>query len=130
MSAYELAIQNFTVAEHLLQLHENKHLLLPSRSATSKSQAMPLPDDMNFLLRQAVIVACAAVDNYFWDVVSEKVPTIVRAMHQRDDDYLLYFLTLSVQDYLATEKCADPDDRLRQVVLRCVEHGAFGGGVA
>jgi hypothetical protein len=99
MRAYDLAIQNFSVAEHLLQLHELfrdlheeaateslriavcKTLLLPEQTVLRQARneqvvlvakaAVPIPqsllvkDGINFLLRQAVVVACTALESFF-----------------------------------------------------------------
>ena len=123
MAAYELAIQNFAVAEHLLQLYElfrglhekppteelrlalcrelscpvntgvreslNDHLLLLSKTVAPLPQALLLPDGLNFLLRNAVIVACTAVESFFWDSLRENVLTIVRARRRGADEELL-----------------------------------------
>ena len=94
MRAYDLAIQNFSVAEHLLQLHDlfrglqegkldeplrlavctcfdipeksilrharNDQLVLVAKAAAPIPPSLLVEDGINFLLRQAVVVACTA----------------------------------------------------------------------
>src|SRR5258708_3423257 len=120
MRAYDLAIQNFAVAEHLLQLHELFRELReeaadePLRLAVLKSLSLPeqtelryarndqvallakatapiphslvMADGINFLLRQAVVVACTALESFFWDALRENVLTIVRARRRGADE--------------------------------------------
>jgi hypothetical protein len=154
MAAYELAIQNFGVAEHLLQLYElfrglrekpladdlrlavcrelacpgntgvreslNDHLVLLSKIVAPLPQTLLLPDGLKFLLRNAVIVACTAVESFFWDSLRENVLTIVRA-RRRGADEELRKLTLTLDDYLSIEGYADPNERLKQIILKNFE---------
>lgn len=154
MAAYELALQNFAVAEHLLQLHDlfrglrekppaeelrlavcrelacpentgvreslNDHLVFLSKTVAPLPQALLLPDGLNFLLRNAVIVACTAVESFFWDSLRENVLTIVRA-RRRGADEELRRLTLTLDDYLSIEGYADPNERLKQIILKNFE---------
>lgn len=154
MAAYELAIQNFAVAEHLLQFYElfrglrekppaedlrlvvcrelacpdntgvreslNDHLVLLSKTVAPLPQALLLPEGLNFLLRNAVIVACTAVESFFWDSLRENVLTIVRA-RRRGADEELRKLTLTLDDYLSIEGYADPNERLKQIILKNFE---------
>jgi HEPN superfamily RiboL-PSP-like protein len=158
MRAYDLAIQNFSVAEHLLQLHELfrdlqeeaaneslriavcKTLLLPEQTVLRQARneqvvlvakaTVPIPhsllvkDGINFLLRQAVVVACTALESFFWDALRENVLTIVRA-RKRGADESLRKLTLSLDDYLSLEGYDDPDIRLQQIILKNFERGSL-----
>lgn len=103
MRAYDLAIQNFSVAEHLLQLHElfrglkecsidetlrlavctsfnipeksvlrqaqNEQVLLVAKATAPIPQSLLVEDGINFLLRQAVVVGCTALESFFWDLL-------------------------------------------------------------
>jgi hypothetical protein len=154
MGAYELAIQNFAVSDHLLQLHElfrglrekepgselrlavcrelecsdntgfresfNEHLVLLSKSFAPLPQTLLLPDGLNFLLRNAVILSCTAVESFFWDSLRENVLTIVRA-RRRGADEELRKLTLTLDEYLSIEGYSDPHDRLKQIILKNFE---------
>jgi hypothetical protein len=156
MRAYESAIQNFLVAEHLLQLHElfrglkedsidgplrlavctyfdipektvlrharNEQVVLVAKATAPIPQSLLLEDGINFLLRQAVVVACTALESFFWDALRENVLTIVRARKRRADESLRK-LTLSLDDYLSLEGWEDPDERLQQIILKNFERG-------
>jgi hypothetical protein len=158
MRAYDLAIQNFSVAEHLLQLHELfrelheeaadeslrlavcKSLALPDQTALRHARndqvvlvakatapippSLLLPDGINFLLRQAVVVACTALESFFWDALRENVLTIVRA-RKRGADESIRKLTLTLDDYLSLEGYADPEVRLQQIILKNFERGTL-----
>jgi hypothetical protein len=150
MRAYDLAIQNFSVAEHLLQLHElfrdlreetaaeslrlavckclslpnetilrharNDQLVLVTRATAPIPHSLLIADGINFLLRQAVVVACTALESFFWDALRENVLAIVRA-RRRGADESLRKLTLTLDDYLSLEGYEDPDVRLQHIIL-------------
>lgn len=154
MAAYELAIQNFAVAEHLLQLYElfhgirevapdeemrlavcrrlrlpenaairhaeNEQMVMCARATAPIPQALLIDGGIAFLLRQTVIAACTSLESFFWDSLRENVLTIVRA-RRRGADKSLRDLTLTLDDYLSMENYADPDERLRQIILKNFE---------
>lgn len=158
MSAYDLAIHNFSVAEHLLQLHElfrglqeekldeslrlavcacfdipektvlrhakNDQVVLVAKATAPIPPSLLVEDGINFLLRQAVVVGCTALESFFWDALRENVLTIVRARKRRADESLRK-LTLSLDDYLSLEGYEDPDVRLQQVILKNFERGTL-----
>ncbi|MCG2778949.1 MAG: hypothetical protein L6406_25010 [Desulfobacterales bacterium] len=158
MRAYDLAIQNFSVAEHLLQLHElfrglqecpadeelrlavctcfnipeksvlrhakNEQVVLVAKATAPIPASLLVQDGINFLLRQAVVVACTALESFFWDALRENVLTIVRAS-KRGADESLRKLTLSLDDYLSLEGYEDPDVRLQQIILKNFERGTL-----
>lgn len=158
MSAYDLAIQNFSVAEHLLQLHElfrglqeskldeplrlavctcldipeksvlrharNDQVVLVAKATAPIPPSLLVEDGINFLLRQAVVVGCTALESFFWDALRENVLTIVRA-RKRGADESLRKLTLSLDDYLSLEGYDDPDVRLQQIILKNFERGTL-----
>lgn len=158
MRAHELAIQNFAIAEHLLQLYQlfrelkeeapneelrlavcrrmvapdttamrqavNQHLILLAKATAPVPQALLTTDGVNFLLRQAVVVACTALESFFWDALRENVLTIVRA-RKRGADESLKKLTLTLDDYMSIEGWSDPDERLQQIILKNFERGTL-----
>ena len=158
MAAYELAIQNFSVAEHLLQLYElfkdlheetiseelrlavcrqlgvptntalreakNNQLILAAKAVVTIPHAFLVQNGADFLLRQAVVVACTSVESFFWDSLRENVLTVVRARRRKADDSIRN-LSLTIDDYLSLENYSDPDDRLRQIILRNFERGTL-----
>lgn len=158
MRAYDLATQNFSVAEHLLQLHElfrdlreekvaqplrlavckclslpdeavlrharNDQVVLVAKAAAPIPQSLLVTDGINFLLRQAVVVACTALESFFWDVLRENVLTIVRARRRRADESVRGII-LTLDDYLSIEGYDDPDVRLQQIILKNFERGTL-----
>ena len=158
MQAYDLAIQNFSVAEHLLQLHElfrglqespadeslhlavcscfdipektvlrhakNDQVVLVAKATAPIPASLLVEDGVNFLLRQAVVVGCTALESFFWDALRENVLTIVRARKRRADDSLRK-LSLSLDDYLSLEGYDDPDIWLQQIILKNFERGTL-----
>jgi hypothetical protein len=154
MAAYDLAIQNFAVAEHLLQLFElfrglkenpgteelrlavcrklgweektavreacNDLVVMVARATAPIPQALLIQNGADFLLRQAVVVSCTALESYFWDSLRENVLTIVR-VRRRGAHESLRELTLTLDDYMSLENYADPNDRLREIILKNFE---------
>jgi hypothetical protein len=158
MRAYDLAIQNFSVAEHLLQLHQlfrelrdydpgkefalavcerlelkpesalhhakNNHLLCGISATIPLPSCLLVKEGMDFLLRQAVLVASSAIESYFWDTLRENALTVIKAKGRKADSSLRD-ITLTVDDYLSLEGYADPDERLRQIILKRFERGTI-----
>lgn len=158
MRAYDLAIQNFSVSEHLLQLYDlfrdlkeeavkeplrlavcealaapnhtvlrharNEQLVMVAKATAPIPHSLLVQDGINFLLRQAVVVSCTALESFFWDALRENVLTIVRA-RKRGADKSLRELTLTLDDYLSLEGYADPDMRLKQIILKNFERGVL-----
>lgn len=158
MRAHELALQNFAIAEHLLQLHQllrdlrgheanqplslaiceclalpagaalqhakNSHALLSTHSAIPVPSCLTAPAGVDFLLRQAVLVSCSALESFFWDVLRENALTVVKAKGRKSDDSLKN-VTLTLDDYLSLEGYANPDERLREIILKRFERGTL-----
>jgi hypothetical protein len=158
MPAYDLAIQNFSVAEHLLQLYDlfrelkedgfdnnlrlavckafavpeqtvfrharNEQVMLLAKASAPIPPSLLVADGINFLLRQAMVVACTALESFFWDALRENVMVIVRA-RKRGADKSLRELTLTLDDYLSLEAYQNPDDRLKQIILKNFERGTL-----
>ena len=87
-------------------------------------QALLIENGADFLLRQAVVVTCTALESFFWDCLRENVLTIVRA-RRRGADESLRDIKLTLDDYLSLENYADPNDRLRQIILKNYERRAL-----
>jgi hypothetical protein len=60
------------------------------------------------------------VESFFWDSLRENVLTVVRA-RRRGADEELRKLTLTLDDYLSIEGYADPNERLKQIILKNFE---------
>ncbi len=92
--------------------------------------AVPLPScllaegGMDFLLRQAVLVAAAALESFLWDVLRENALTVIQAKGRKADETLRN-ITLTLDDYLSLEGYEDKDVRLRQIILKRFERGSL-----
>jgi len=113
------------VPEHtVLRQADNEQVVLLATAAAPIPWALLVPDGTNFLLRQAVVVACTALESFFWDVLRENVLTIVRA-RKRQADKSLRELILTLDEYLSLEGYSDPDLRLKQIILKNFERGTL-----
>lgn len=158
MRAKDLAVQNFSIAEHLLQLHQmfrdlkpyqaghdyvlavcsalelpedaaviharNSHMAFSAHGAVSMPSCLTAPQGMDFLLRQSVLVACSALESFFWDVLRENALTVVKAKGRRADESLRN-VTLTLDDYLSLEDYSDQDERLKEIILNRFERGTL-----
>jgi hypothetical protein len=79
---------------------------------------------MDFLLRQAVLVSCSALESFFWDVLRENALIVVKAKGRKSDDSLKN-ITLTLDDYLSLQSYADPDERLKEIILKRFERGTL-----
>jgi len=98
----------------------NEQMVMLTRANAPIPQALLIENGTDFLLRQAVVVACTAIESFFWDSLRENVLTIVRA-RRRGADESLRGITLTLDDYLSLENYAEPDERLRQIILKNFE---------
>jgi hypothetical protein len=158
MRARHLAIQNFSIAEHLLQLHQlfrdlkpyqanqdyvlaictalnlpqetalqhakNSHMTCSVHGAVPMPSCLTTPQGTDFLLRQSVLVSCSALESFFWDILRENALTVVKARGRNADDSLRN-VTLTLDDYLSLQEYADPDERLKQIILNRFERGTL-----
>ena len=158
MRAKDLAVQNFSIAEHLLQLHQlfrdlkpyqagqdyvlavcsalelprdaavhharNSHMAFSVHGAVPMPSCLTTPQGMDFLLRQSVLVACSALESFFWDVLRENALTVVKAKGRRADESLRN-VTLTLDDYLSLEDYSDQDERLKEIILNRFERGTL-----
>jgi hypothetical protein len=158
MQALDLAIRNFAVAEHLLQLEQlfadaaqhqpspdyvvklcaemavppgaalhhlkNSHTLVGIDGSVAVPSCRSATRGLDFLLRQAVVVSCGALESFIWDILRENALTVIKARGRRADATLRN-ITLTLDDYLSLEDYDDPDDRLRQIILNRFERGSL-----
>ncbi len=54
---------------------------------------------MDFLLRQAVLVASSAIESYFWDTLRENTLTVIKAKGREAGASFCEAITLTVDDY-------------------------------
>lgn len=79
-----------------------------------------IPGGLDFLLRQAVVVACTALETFFWHAVLESALTVVRARRAGADEELKN-LSVTLEDYISIEQFPDRDTRVRQIILKNFE---------
>lgn len=102
----------------------NNRVMVISRATTPIPETLVSEGGLDFLLRQAVVVACTSLEAFFWDALRENVLTIVQARRRGADDSIRK-LTLTLEDYLSIQEYQDPDVRLRQIILKNFERGTL-----
>lgn len=102
----------------------NDRVLLLARAAIPVPESLTTEGGLNFLLRETVVVACTALEAFFWDVLRENVLTVVKARRTGADESLRS-LTFTLGDYISIEQYDDPDLRLKQIILKNFERGTL-----
>jgi hypothetical protein len=102
----------------------NEQVLIAARATAPIPPSLLIDEGLDFLLRQAVVVGCTALESFFWDALRENVLTIVRARKRGADDTLKK-LTLTLDDYLSLESFENYDDRLKEIILKNFERGTL-----
>lgn len=116
----EMAVPEGTALHHL----RNPHAILGIHGSVTVPSCLTATQGLDFLLRQAVVVSCSALESFLWDVLRENALTVLRARGGKADDSLKK-ITLTIDDYLSLEEYRDSDERLRQIILRRFERGAL-----
>lgn len=98
------------------QLATNEQVLILFRSTARVPGSLRVGGGLDFLLRQAVVVACTALETFLWEVVRGGALTVVRARRRGAADELRH-LTLTLEEYASLDTAADPDSRVRQILL-------------
>ncbi len=107
-----------TALDHAL----NDRLFVLAKAATPIPESLTSDGGSDYLLREAVVVACTALEAFFWDALRENVLTVVRARKSGADESLTS-LKFTLGDYISIQQYADPDDRLKQIILKNFERG-------
>lgn len=102
----------------------NDRVMVLARSVAPVPEALTGEGGLDFLLRQAVVVACTSLEAFFWDALRENVLTIVKARRRGADESLLN-LKFTLADYLSIQQWSDPDERLRQIILNNFKRGTL-----
>jgi len=102
----------------------NDRVILMARSANPIPQTLILDGGLNFLLRQAVVVACTALESFMWDSLRENVITIVKARRTGADESLKN-ISFTLGDYISLQQYDDPDYRLQQIILGNFKRGTL-----
>jgi hypothetical protein len=116
----EMGVPDTTAWNHL----KNPHSLTGIRGSITIPSCLSTDKGLDFLLRQAVVVSCSALESFVWDLVRENALTVIKARGRRADDTLKQ-ITLTMDDYLSLEGYGDPDERLRQIILKRYERGTL-----
>lgn len=103
---------------------KNTRAVLGAQGSVPIPSCLTAPQGLDFLLRQAVVVACSALESFVWDILRENALTVIRA-RGRNAHESLKKITLTLDDYLSLEGYGDPDARLRQIILRRFERGSL-----
>jgi hypothetical protein len=131
-AAYQPA-QGFSLAlctELALPAGSALHHVKNSRAVLGVQGSVHLPScfsggqGLDFLLRQAVVVSCSALESFIWDILRENALTVIKAKGRNADDSLKN-ITLTLDDYLSLENYTDSDERLKEVILKRFERGTL-----
>jgi len=119
-----LALCSFWEAPENTALHHahNDRVAVIARAGTPLPEALIMEGGLDFLLRQAVVVACTALESFFWDVLQENVLTIVRARKSNADEAITS-IQIKLGDYISIENYKDPDYRLKKIILMNFKKG-------
>lgn len=111
-------------ANTVVQHASNNNVSVLARSTTRIPESLTMDGGLDFLLRQAIVVACTCIESFFWDALRENVLTIIKARRSGADD-MLKNITLKLGDYISIQQYDDPDLRLRQIILKYFERGTL-----
>jgi hypothetical protein len=103
---------------------KNPRALIGIDGSVTVPSCLTAPKGLDFLLRQAVVVSCGALESFVWDILRENALTVIKAKGRRADDSLKN-ITLTLDDYLSMEDYDNPDERLRQIILNRFERGSL-----
>jgi len=119
-----LAICSFWGAPESTAIHPalNDRVMVLARAATPIPESLTMDGGLDFLLRETVVVACTALEAFFWDTLRQNVLTVVRARRSGADESLRN-LKFTLGDYISIQRYDDPDFRLKQIILKNFERG-------
>jgi len=121
-----LAICSFWGAPENTAIHPalNDRIMVLARAATPIPESLTMDGGLDFLLRETVVVACTALEAFFWDTLRQNVLTVVRARRSGADESLRN-LKFTLGDYISIQRYDDPDFRLKQIILKNFERGTL-----
>lgn len=102
----------------------NDRVSVLARATTRIPESLTLEGGLDFLLRQAVVVACTSLESFVWDALRENVLTVIRARRNRAHESLRN-IGLTLGDYISIQQYEDPDIRLKQLVLKSFRRGTL-----
>ncbi len=113
-------VANNSVVHHAC----NDRVTVLARAASPIPGSLVLSGGVDFLLRQAVVVACTSLEAFFWDALRENALTVVQARRTGADETLKN-IPLTLGDYMSIAQYDDPDFRLRQLILKNFARGTL-----
>jgi hypothetical protein len=99
-----------------VRLATNDHMIALFHPTARIPGSLREENGLDFLLRQAVVAACTALERFLWDTVKDNALLVVRSRRAGTDDELKK-LTLTLEEFAAIEHLDDPDARIRQIIL-------------
>lgn len=103
---------------------ENQYLYIVIREAASVSRTYFDSKELEFLLRQAVVAACSAMDCYFFEKIEEKIWTVFSKKEAKSPAELLR-VPITMADYLEAQKYKRKGWALKPAMLSSVRFGSF-----
>lgn len=100
----------------------NQQIALRVQSTTRVPPWLLEEGGLDFLLRQAVVAACTALESFFWDILAENALSLVRIRGFRTEPELRN-LVLTLGDLVELEQLPSADERLERIVLKNFERG-------
>lgn len=116
----EMEVPEGTALHHL----KNSRALLGINGSVTVPSCLTSTKGLDFLLRQAVVVGCSALESFVWDILRENALTVIKARGRKADSSLKE-VTLTLDDYLSLEGYTDPDERLKEIILKRFERGTL-----
>jgi predicted RecB family endonuclease len=104
----------------VLQPVINDRVMIMAKASNPIPDTLTLEGGLDFLLRQAVVVACTALESFFWDSLQENVLTIIKARKNRSDEEIQK-IPFTLGDYISLQNYDDPEYRLQQIILKNFE---------
>lgn len=102
----------------------NDRIMIMARAANPIPELLTINNGLDFLLRQAVVVACTTLESFFWDALRENVLTIVKA-RKTGADKMIKDITFTLGDYISLQQYEDPEYRLQQIILNNFKRGTL-----
>ena len=103
---------------------KNSRAVMGVQGSVSVPSCLTTAKGLDFLLRQAVVVSCSALESFVWDILRENALTVIKVRGRKADESLRN-ITLTMEDYISLEDYTDPDERLREIILKRFERGTL-----
>lgn len=116
----EMQVPETTAWHHI----KNSRSLVGINGSVTVPSCLTATKGLDFLLRQAVVVGCSALESFVWDILRENALTVIKARGRKADSSLKE-VTLTLDDYLSLEGYTDPDERLKEIILKRFERGTL-----